>query len=171
MLRALAIARARTGRRRASPSSATACCEPSWKSSPESLGCAGAVDFLGYRRDLTRIAAGSDAALLTSDNEGTPVALIEAAAAGRPAVSTAVGGVSDIVIEGAGLLAPAGDEAALAAAISRLSGERELRREMGARAREHVAGRLRCPRLLDDIDRSLLAPCLPGRRPSRSMTA
>ena len=70
-------------------------------------GCAGSVRFLGYRRDLPEIAAGSDAALLTSDNEGTPVALIEAAAAGRPAVSTRVGGVSDIVIEGeSGLLAP-----------------------------------------------------------------
>jgi glycosyltransferase involved in cell wall biosynthesis len=117
-----------------------------------SLGCAGAVDFLGYRRDLTRIAAGTDAALLTSDNEGTPVALIEAAAAGRPAVATAVGGVSDIVVEGAGLLAPAGDESALAAAISRITVERALRREMGARAREHVAGRFTVPRLLDDVD-------------------
>jgi len=118
----------------------------------ESLGCAGAVDFLGYRRDLVRIAAASDAALLTSDNEGTPVALIEAAAAGRPAVATDVGGVPDIVVEGAGLLAAAGDEAALAARIARIAGEPELRRKMGARAREHVAEKFTLARLLDDVD-------------------
>jgi glycosyltransferase involved in cell wall biosynthesis len=117
-----------------------------------SLGCAGAVDFLGYRRDLPRIAAGSDAALLTSDNEGTPVALIEAAAAGRPAVATAVGGVPDIVVEGAGLLAPAGDESALAAAIARVAAASELRREMGACARQHVAERFTVARLLDDVE-------------------
>lgn len=117
-----------------------------------SLGCSGAVDFLGYRRDLARIAAASDAALLTSDNEGTPVALIEAAAAGRPAVATDVGGVPDIVVEGAGLLAPAGDEAALANRIARIAAEPELRRGMGARAREHVAEKFTLARLLDDVD-------------------
>jgi glycosyltransferase involved in cell wall biosynthesis len=116
------------------------------------LGCLGAVHFLGYRRDLARIAAGSDAALLTSDNEGTPVALIEAAAAGRPAVSTSVGGVSDIVIEGTGFLAPPGDEAALAAHMARLAVDAELRRRMGSRAREHVRDRFATARLLSDID-------------------
>jgi glycosyltransferase involved in cell wall biosynthesis/SAM-dependent methyltransferase len=116
-------------------------------------GCDGSVRFLGYRRDLPEIAAGSDAALLTSDSEGTPVALIEAAAAGRPAVSTSVGGVSDIVIEGeTGLLADAGDEVAIATAMTRLAGDRELRRRMGGRAREHVAARFGAERLLDDID-------------------
>ncbi|HWA54267.1 MAG TPA: glycosyltransferase [Solirubrobacterales bacterium] len=125
---------------------------PQLEALARSLGCAGAVDFLGYRRDLARIAAGSDAALLTSDNEGTPVALIEAAAAGRPLVATAVGGVPDIVIEGAGLLAPPGDEGGLAAAISRISAEPDLRRAMGARARENVAAKFTVDRLLDDVD-------------------
>jgi glycosyltransferase involved in cell wall biosynthesis len=118
----------------------------------QSLGCAGAVDFLGYRHDLPRIAAASDAALLSSDNEGTPVALIEAAAAGRPAVATDVGGVADIVVEGAGLLAPPGDEAALAARIVQIANEPYLRRQMGARAREHVAAKFTATRLLDDVD-------------------
>jgi glycosyltransferase involved in cell wall biosynthesis len=117
-----------------------------------SLGCADAVDFLGYRRDLAHIAAGSDAALLTSDNEGTPVALIEAAAAGRTAVATAVGGVPDIVTDGSGLLAPPGDERAIAALIAQIAAEPVRRREMGARAREHVAERFTAARLLDDVD-------------------
>jgi glycosyltransferase involved in cell wall biosynthesis len=116
------------------------------------LGCAGAVDFLGYRRDLPRIAAGSDAALLTSDNEGTPVALIEAAAAGRPSVATDVGGVRDIVVEGAGLLAPPDDDSAIAERMVQIAGEPELRRRMGSRAREHVAEKFTVARLLDDVD-------------------
>jgi glycosyltransferase involved in cell wall biosynthesis len=118
----------------------------------QSLGCADAVDFLGYRRDLPRIAAASDAALLTSDNEGTPVALIEAAAAGRPAVATDVGGVPDVVVEGAGLLAPPGDEAAIATRIAQIASDPDLRRAMGARARQHVAEKFTVDRLLDDVD-------------------
>lgn len=116
------------------------------------LGCSDWVHFLGYRRDLPRIAAASDAALLTSDNEGTPVALIEAAAAGRPAVATRVGGVPDIVLEGSGVVAPAGDEAALAAGMARLAESDEQRRLMGSRARDHVSARYSAERLLDDID-------------------
>lgn len=116
------------------------------------LGCAELVHFLGYRRDLPTIYAGSDAALLTSDNEGTPVALIEAAAAGRPAVATDVGGVRDIVVEGAGLLAPAGDERRLAEQMTRLAVDRELRLQMGERARQHVRERFALPRLVAEVE-------------------
>jgi glycosyltransferase involved in cell wall biosynthesis len=116
------------------------------------LRCSDSVHFLGYRLDLARIAAGSDAALLTSDNEGTPVSLIEAAAAGRPAVATKVGGVPDIVIEGSGLLAAAGDERAVAAAMVRLAEDPGLRRRMGSRARDHVHDRFAASRLLRDVD-------------------
>jgi glycosyltransferase involved in cell wall biosynthesis len=116
------------------------------------LGCAEAVDFLGYRTDLPRILAAADAALLTSDNEGTPVALIEAAAAGRPAVATDVGGVSDIVVEGTGLRVGAGDQAGLAEAMTKLAADPHLRRQMGARARAHVGARFAAERLLRDVD-------------------
>jgi glycosyltransferase involved in cell wall biosynthesis len=116
------------------------------------LGCAEAVSFLGYRRDVARLLAAADAALLSSDNEGTPVALIEAAAAARPAVATAVGGVADIVTEGTGLLAPAGDAAALAARMAEIASNPGRRREMGARAREHVSERYAADRLLADVD-------------------
>jgi glycosyltransferase involved in cell wall biosynthesis len=116
------------------------------------LGCSDAVRFLGYRRDLTAIAAASDAALLTSDNEGTPVALIEAGAAARPAVATDVGGVSHIVDEGSGLLAPPGDAEAIASRMARLAEDPALRRRMGAHARERVRERFGAARLLADID-------------------
>ena len=55
------------------------------------------VHFLGYRRDVADVIAAADVAVLSSENEGTPVSLIEAAAAGRPAVATAVGGVPEVV--------------------------------------------------------------------------
>jgi glycosyltransferase involved in cell wall biosynthesis len=130
------------------------------------LGCAEAVSFVGYRRDLVTIARGSDAALLTSANEGTPVALIEAAAAARPAVATNVGGVRDIVVEGAGLLAPPGDEQALAEHMVRLASEPELRRQMGERAREHVRRRFALSRLIEEVEEiySTLLARRSGRR-------
>jgi glycosyltransferase involved in cell wall biosynthesis len=62
-----------------------------------SLGIAPQVRFLGWRRDLTTIYAATDVFLLTSRNEGTPVALIEAMASGVPGVSTDVGGVRDVI--------------------------------------------------------------------------
>ena len=108
--------------------------------------------FLGYLPDTSAAAAAADIAILASDNEGTPVALIEAAAAGRPAVATAVGGVPDVVIPGAGVIVPAGDHAALAGAVVRLARDAELRAKMGARAREHVVGTFSIERLLTDVE-------------------
>ena len=62
------------------------------------LGIADFVFFAGYRADMVPVAAAADIAVLSSDNEGTPVSLIEAAAAGKPAASTTVGGVPDVVL-------------------------------------------------------------------------
>jgi glycosyltransferase involved in cell wall biosynthesis len=118
-----------------------------------SLGIAGAVTFLGYREDVVPHLAEADMAVLSSANEGTPVALIEAAAAGRPLVGTRVGGVGDVVAGGAGRLVEDGDEEALAAALAELAGDRALRLSMGARAREHVRERYGSARLVADIER------------------
>jgi glycosyltransferase involved in cell wall biosynthesis len=116
------------------------------------LGIAETVSFLGYRRDLVPIAAAGDVAILSSDNEGTPVSLIEAGAAATPAVATAVGGVAEVVTPDSGLLVPAGDEAALAASILRLAEDSELRHRMGQRAREYVLNRFSAERLISDMD-------------------
>jgi glycosyltransferase involved in cell wall biosynthesis/SAM-dependent methyltransferase len=136
---------------------------PAHEARARELGCAEAVQFLGYRTDLPDILAATDAALLTSDNEGTPVALIEAAAAGRPAVATDVGGVAEIVVPGTGLLVGAGEEAAIARAMGTLAAERERRLEMGERARRHVRERYAAGRLLADVDR-LYSELLASRR-------
>jgi glycosyltransferase involved in cell wall biosynthesis len=85
------------------------------------LGLADRVHFLGWRRDLAPVYADLDVAVLTSRNEGTPVALIEAMAAGVPVVATAVGGAPDLLDHGEqGELVPPPFRAAdLAAAIGR----------------------------------------------------
>lgn len=121
------------------------------------------VTFLGFREDLDAIAAGSDVAVLSSDNEGTPVALIEAAAAARPAIATAVGGVPDIVTDATGILVPQGDAPAMADALVRLARDAERRQRMGQAARVHVRERFSAARLIRDIDalyRELLTPAM-----------
>jgi glycosyltransferase involved in cell wall biosynthesis len=116
------------------------------------LGIADRVTFLGFRTDLDAIQAATDVAVLSSDNEGTPVALIEAAAAATPAVATRVGGVADVVRPDTGRLVDAGDADGMAAALTELAGDPELRARLGAAARDHVRARFASERLLDDID-------------------
>jgi glycosyltransferase involved in cell wall biosynthesis len=135
------------------------------------LGIAGDVWFAGYRADMVATAAASDLAVLSSDNEGTPVSLIEAGAAATAAVSTDIGGVADVVTPETGLLVAAGDHDRLGEAIARLASDPHKRREMGERAREHVRARFSVDRLVEDIDRlyaELLAPArsLAGDSPS-----
>lgn len=58
------------------------------------------IVFLGWRNDIGRILSASDTAILCSDNEGIPLTLIQASQAGLPIISTNVGSISDIVVEG-----------------------------------------------------------------------
>ena len=125
---------------------------PALESLARELGIAATVAFLGYRGDLTRIAAASDIAALSSANEGTPVSLIEAGAAGRPSVASEVGGVSEVVTPETGILFPSGDHRAMGQALARLTADPELRGAMGGRARERVTHRYSIGRLLGDID-------------------
>ena len=116
------------------------------------LGVAAGVRFLGYRRELRPIFAAADIAVLSSDNEGTPVSLIEAAAAGLPAVATDVGGVREVVSEETGILVPPGDPAALAEGVLRMAGDAERRGGCGRAARRRAIGRYGAERLLGDVD-------------------
>ena len=115
------------------------------------LRLAANVRFLGWRRDLSTIYAATDVFALTSHNEGTPVALIEAMAASVPGVSTDVGGVSDVIVDDSvGRRVPDGDARAFAAAVHDLLSF-PGRRAIGARAREHVLARYGIERLVRDI--------------------
>jgi glycosyltransferase involved in cell wall biosynthesis len=120
------------------------------------LGVSGRVDFLGYRRDLRPAFAAADIAALSSDNEGTPVSLIEAGAAGLPAVATDVGGVSEVVTPQTGELVANGNRRALAAALARFGADQELRARAGAAAREHVLAKYSADRLVGDVERLYL---------------
>ena len=92
--------------------------EPALRNLVARLGLDQSVRFLGWRRDLEAVYYGSDVVALSSDNEGTPVCLIEALACGRPVVATNVGGVPDLLEEGRlGILVPPRDEAAFADAL------------------------------------------------------
>jgi glycosyltransferase involved in cell wall biosynthesis len=116
-------------------------------------GLAGRVRFLGWRRDLATIYGATDVFLLTSRNEGTPVALIESLAAGVPGVSTDVGGIRDVITgEQVGLLAPFGDAHALARHALTLLADPARRRRMGDIGRESVTSRYSLDRLVDDVE-------------------
>lgn len=117
-----------------------------------SLGITGNVRFLGWRRDLAAIYGATDVFLLTSRNEGTPVALIEAMASGVPGASTDVGGVKDVIDSPeVGLLAPFGDANALAAHVNALVADPARRSAMGTRARAGVITRYSIDRLVADV--------------------
>jgi glycosyltransferase involved in cell wall biosynthesis len=109
--------------------------------------------------DLAAAMGHCDVVLSASDYEGFGLVLVEAMAAGRPVVATAVGGVTDIVLDGVtGRLVPAGDVAGLRGALVDLRDDPDLRRRLGTagrrRVEEHfdvatmVAGFVACYRVL-----------------------
>jgi glycosyltransferase involved in cell wall biosynthesis len=97
------------------------------------------VLFVGAVATVGDVLAAADAVVLSSRTEGMPGVLIEAGLSARPAAAFDVGAVSEVVVDGeTGALAPAGDVAALAAAIQRVLADAD---RMGAAAREHCLAR------------------------------
>ena len=115
--------------------------------------------FLGWRSDVQVVYAASDVVVLTSDNEGMPVTLIEAATLGVPAVATRVGSVDEVVIDGETGLLTSADPSELAAAVGRLLADPERRERMGTAAAAVAKERFGTERLVRDtadLYRSLL---------------
>ncbi|MFD7056820.1 glycosyltransferase [Streptomyces mirabilis] len=108
------------------------------------------LHMLGWRADVETVYAAADMVLLTSDNEGMPVSLIEAGLAGVPTVATDVGSVAEVVQDGqTGLLArPDAEE--LARHTVRLLRDEGLRRRMGQQARTWAAQQFGAERLVQD---------------------
>jgi glycosyltransferase involved in cell wall biosynthesis len=114
------------------------------------LGIAEAVRFTGYRADADRIYASLDLLALSSFNEGLPVTIIEAMAAGCYVVATRVGGVTDLVTgEAVGLTVPQGDPGALSEAMVQALSER---RRPSAADRDAACVRYGIDRLTGDLD-------------------
>ncbi|MDX6683009.1 MAG: hypothetical protein QOG94_3048 [Solirubrobacteraceae bacterium] len=109
--------------------------------------------WAGFRRDMPDVCFASDVVVLTSDNEGTPVSLIEAQAAGVPVVSTRVGGAASVVRDGeTGRLVDVDDEQAFAEAVLGMLAEPAGARAMGLAGQEHVVRAFALDRLVDDVD-------------------
>jgi glycosyltransferase involved in cell wall biosynthesis len=121
----------------------------------ERLGIADAVKFTGWvgpsgKRALFESAA---AYALPSYDEGMPVSLLEAMAAGVPAVASPVGGIPEVVVDGtSGLLAAPGDVATLQRHLRRLLLERSLGARIGAAGRETVRARFAAERALPRLE-------------------
>jgi glycosyltransferase involved in cell wall biosynthesis len=117
-----------------------------------------AVDarFLGPVDNMPALMNAADALVMSSVVEGLPMALIEAASSGLPAVATDVGGVREALLDGhTGFIAPPGDADALAEAMSRLSAlSPEERSQMGAAARARAVARFDLKRVAAEWDRA-----------------
>jgi glycosyltransferase involved in cell wall biosynthesis len=122
------------------------------------------IRFLGWIDDVAAMYAALDACCLSSLNEGTPVAIIEAMAAGVPIVATRVGGVTDLIDDGrTGILVPAGTADGLAEGLLRLASDPALRDRLGKAGRVGVISKYSVDRLAGDI-RSLYETQLHKKR-------
>lgn len=105
-----------------------------------------------WRNDVDTICAGVDIIALTSLNEGTPVSLIEAQAAGKPIVSTRVGGIADVVMENkTALLSGTNDEKSFSENLLQLVNDVALRNRFSNAGREYVLNQFSYHRLVKDM--------------------
>lgn len=110
------------------------------------------LTFTSWITDVDRVLAGSDLVCLSSWNEGTPVSLIEAQAAGKPIVSTDVGGIGNVVIPGkTALLSPPGDLDLFSSNLVSLLNDPAKRNAMSAAGWENVGSRFHYTRLVSDM--------------------
>jgi glycosyltransferase involved in cell wall biosynthesis len=108
------------------------------------------VTFLGWREDIEVVLAAADFVVLTSDNEGTPLSLIQAGMVGIPVVATSVGSTNEIVVDGkTGLLTDLSVDQ-LASAVIKVAADSDLWAQMGAAGKEYTMARYGVDRLVKD---------------------
>jgi glycosyltransferase involved in cell wall biosynthesis len=119
----------------------------------QTLGIASLVHFAGYQQEPQRFLALMNVFVLTSRSEGMPLSVLEAWAAGLPVVTSAVGGLPEMIGPSkAGMLFPSGDVAALAARLCDLLASEPTQRAMGQRGREIVRESYSLQRMAADYD-------------------
>lgn len=129
-------------------------------STPEHPNPDADIIFTSWIRDVDTAIPGFEILALSSRCEGTPVSLIEAQASGIPVVSTRVGGVQDIILEGeTGISTQSGNPEELRQAITILLSDKQRREAMGKKAREFAMSRFHYTRMVSEhaaLYRSLL---------------
>lgn len=137
------------------------------------IGVATQVSFLGWRDDIADLLHAADIAVLPSRQEGMGVAALEAMAAGRPVVASAVGGLRYAVVhERTGLLVPPEDPSALALALVRLIRDPELRQRLGAQGPQRITEGFLPEQMVEAYEKlylSVAAPSLPGKEAGGSV--
>ena len=119
----------------------------------EELGLGNRVYFAGWRKDLASVYADLDLVVISSRNEGTPVSLIEGAAAGKPVVATRVGGIPDLLEDGKnGLLVPSAQPQALCDAMLKVLGTPGLAAALASEGKEQIRRRFGIHRLISDLE-------------------
>jgi len=108
------------------------------------------VRFLGWQQDLNRVYAAADVAVLTSDNEGMPVSLIEASLSGLPSVTTNVGSASEVVVDGVTGRVVEAKVGSVANALVEILRDKDLRSSMGEAAKKHSERAFGVDRLVSD---------------------
>lgn len=125
--------------------------EGSLRAQADAASLTGRVTFTGRREDIPAVLAAADVVVLPSSLEGIPLVLLEALAAGRPAVASAIYGVPEIYGGAdAAILIPPHDRDALARALERLVADPSLRRRMGEDARALYLRRFTARRMAHD---------------------
>ncbi len=129
------------------------------------------VRFLGARGDAAELIAAADCLALSSDSEGVPMVILEAMAAGRAVVATAVGAIGEAVIDGeTGLLVAPGQPGAIADGLLRLSADPVLATRLGTNARARHAARFSLPTLVGGYE-SAITEALLASSDSRSQAS
>ena len=108
------------------------------------------VKILGWQSDIEKVLSAADLVVLTSDNEGTPLSLIQAGMAGLSVVTTRVGSVPEVVIDGTTGIIAGLDVQEIADALEKLTSSNDLRSQMGAAAKEFTLVNFGVKRLVHD---------------------
>jgi len=108
------------------------------------------VHLIGYQSDIVRFWHEVDVAVICSDSEGLPMALLEACASGVACIATRVGGIPEVLTEGSGILVDAGSRDGLAEAMEEML-DPKVRFEYGMKARE-VAERFSMDKIAEQYD-------------------
>lgn len=108
------------------------------------------VQILGARSDVPRLYSAFDVFALSSDSEGLPLVIVEAMASALPVVSTAVGGIGAVVLDGVTGAMTAPDAGALGAALARLAASPTVAIGWGAEGRRRALARYSADRMVDD---------------------